>query len=1648
MAHSVLGPSRLAPTKGNKTGRINLAFWAKLILITAAMLLAAQWWMRAHSSRLVPPPPPSPLLTSSSLSRASLPHDEYGHVHRALLPPISDADLTIFTVHSPESDAHHGGHSLHLRAMYSWAMRVQSPKQVHVYVREFAHCAELSQIGVTCRVSACWDDDFNAPRLTCVIAEANARATTRLMLYVDDHLILFDDALPALARVAHKLQHHYLMVGRSHPLMLKLDDGLDLETWQRDLEAALFLDSSAEQGQDLLGQVTLEQRQIATESKSLHFLCYAREELDLSVLPPTLLMDGGAFLEHSWESALLASLLVQDSVHVVDVSASLTAIEFGHKDPSNHTAMMNERNFALSANFTGLSELHSSAKTTPWLSHLALGRLENAHYALTGRCPTCTIKENREADLPLILLRKSNAARQVIVIATNADYLSLTFNWICRAEALGIRNFVMLAEDRVAYRILRKMNVAVVLRKDAPYRKEAAAVGSKLFQETLYLRALFFQQVVSLGFSLIYTHLDTVWFLNPLDMLAQSDCDMFVQIEKEKSSGGLLTVKANAVGQAFAQDYLICEQENWAFIQVHGKPRFSFSDDVDIDCVELISTRLMRRNHLKRCVLDPLKYVTERDFFDRQQPQRRAVWPAFVHMNQAQGVSNKTAAFQGWHLWAVDDDAMVSIPRIADAHSHGELHCLKPTVPLPPPTEAQQEQVHIIIHVLCSTEAHGMELTLLSLAAASYDTDVLVDLTLTLQQPEHPSAANSQSYLRTHTLLQQFDWPHGTKTIIVLDAFVGPTDQWIDNWGLNADNQAFLMVMQAGQVIAPQWATFVRRALEHYYFDPFAFDPQLMAINLMHQINIVGESPSARFGSRIPSQLIAAAAAEDHAKLMAQSSSSSLPNATLSVPHLYLYQLVPLSGTLFFPRHFATFVQWYLAQNVSDARVPCIPTLISNQWWKQEPSANWWVWMQRFTFEAGWYALTTNFHTQATDKTAEADAAGAGAGARALLVDDQSTSGALLISLAKQLASSDLVFPPRSSLPLFDLHFHRFDLPAPMLSRRKLMFPPLPSSTSMARAAELEAAMHEQGDLVEQPNGLAALRPVALTGRLSADMRDDHLPSDVHDDSDESPELAEAEISHLDVMIESMIQEMEERSVGTAGGETTATSSESSALAGKPDLHTLRAAAASRSARRHSLLHTHRAHHRRAIRGVDSLDRCYVVSDAPAAEEASECKDCFRLHPTLRLAIDRRVALSKQQRESSIKAARKSAIEAHLPIPPPPPDVPDPLAVFLTTNVEAEELYNLMFDLARPRLPSADLPYDEKTSGAVRFLLYQPTKPAPFHGHLRGLYFSFLMSLLTNRILLIDLPDLDMQYECPFPNAHWSWRQMEPFLKDVRRDVLNHKEAAKMRTAGLDQLYSAPILVHNDVMAHDRVLFKNVMYKNAAATLFGSSSRMRRTGLIIKLLLSKPKAALVTAAADAKRALGFADAKATIAVHVVVPSAMMARPVSAADALPGVPGRHWDCIRSFLLSLDMRASDALIVFSSNRPSPFAFALARQELGRFGRVVTMSAAWNGNASTGGVSWSQTSSSLQVDPVTGAELIDPAIVGGFLFGDADVSISSGTTHGIFYSARTNFAHKALIVKLAKDAKKEQATTAEEDYCGPMHRLDLPMQEDITY
>ena len=131
----------------------NPAFWIKIAMTFAIfLLLAGYWYLRPSVSHTVR----GVMKDSKANGYLSPLDDSHGADHQhPELPPLTAADITIFTLHIPEANAP-PEHNVHIRALHSWITRVVAPDQILVYVRDFHHCVILQILGVQCRVTACW----------------------------------------------------------------------------------------------------------------------------------------------------------------------------------------------------------------------------------------------------------------------------------------------------------------------------------------------------------------------------------------------------------------------------------------------------------------------------------------------------------------------------------------------------------------------------------------------------------------------------------------------------------------------------------------------------------------------------------------------------------------------------------------------------------------------------------------------------------------------------------------------------------------------------------------------------------------------------------------------------------------------------------------------------------------------------------------------------------------------------------------------------------------------------------------------------------------------------------------------------------------------------------------------------------------------------------------------------------------------------------------------------------------------------------------------------------------------------------------------------------------------------------------------------
>ena len=227
---------------------------------------------------------------------------------------------------------------------------------------------------------------------------------------------------------------------------------------------------------------------------------------------------------------------------------------------------------------------------------------------------------------------------------------------------------------------------------------------------------------------------------------------------------------------------------------------------------------------------------------------------------------------------------------------------------------------------------------------------------------------------------------------------------------------------------------------------------------------------------------------------------------------------------------------------------------------------------------------------------------------------------------------------------------------------------------------------------------------------------------------------------------------------------------------------------------------------------------------------------------------------------------------------------------------------------------------------------------------------------------------------------------------------------------------------------------------------------MRRTGAVMRLLLSRPKPGFGAAGGALMPALlPSPPPKYTVCVHLV--------PQSPAQPLPSLSEAHWGCVVSTLIHQGWPRDDTAIIVSAGKRVAGLKEEATGKMSGYGTVLMAEDGWGVWGGNGG-QCNATVNASRVAPGAGDERgrvgegveYDPYLVDLYVFGECDVSVSSGTTYGIFGAARTGFSRRAFTFKGAPPPVKGKNGTlvpsTEEDYCGPMHRIDMPKENDINF
>jgi hypothetical protein len=526
--------------------------------------------------------------------------------------------------------------------------------------------------------------------------------------------------------------------------------------------------------------------------------------------------------------------------------------------------------------------------------------------------------------------------------------------------------------------------VAVIVPKDAPWIKKAGDYGSVEFQETMTFRTEFLMNVLTAGFHFVTADMDGLWLDDPLPYFNNA-ADLQGQMHKvTKISGGLVIVRATTYGRYFWNMVIECQRGNALFLATAKPGTYVAATYTEQYCINELSRGLASQPLFSRSLLDPFLFPDGKSFFDERNSQYRGIWPAIIHNNWIVGTSNKIKRLHDWNLASAETEEtmecapldVLPFPKLpfvqappVEVRKHDPEH---PRILGAPPKPVEDPPAipwttevsfpfELKLRIFTSSNGAALKRCLASLKATDFEQDgPKIGLEISIDHPPpSPEEDDVKGWNEVSMIASQFVWNAGVtssageKMIIEQPYTIGASGQFLRGWIPNSNTDHELMLyIDDSAVLAPGWYKWLKRALLKYLAHPDQFDPRLMGISLNLQNLILGETFVNRYGG------------ED-------AGNNRNPYDLLNKrSQYYKYQLFSASNTvtLLFPQHWRLFLSWLETHHVdtitglgSAGTTPCVPTMISNKWWTENAVKHWYQWLNRFTFEQGYFFLYTNF---------------------------------------------------------------------------------------------------------------------------------------------------------------------------------------------------------------------------------------------------------------------------------------------------------------------------------------------------------------------------------------------------------------------------------------------------------------------------------------------------------------------------------------------------------------------------------------------------------------------------------------------------------------------------------------------------------------
>ena len=910
-------------------------------------------------------------------------------------------------------------------AVSTW-LRLVQPQCVVVYSSSDTTCVTLTSAlpGVQCYYLPDCVSTAAAPlpSLTCTLQHTLSTASTASAIaLVTPQLVLAPDFLSSVQYVAssYDSSDRFLLVGAITDVTIP---AVALKDYSSPSFTARVRNEAKERGQ-------------LQSPASFDAVVLSRELLQAWLageggVLPSFVGGGGHYGEY-----MLVRGLMEEGVTVVDMSQAVVL--------TNMRPVGAAGTAALEAGSTLGSPLHSLRSDVLQLPSSAtshnhqlmraavgvrstLASLSYTPYQLEGDCPdACVVSPNPDPRWKNVLLfsRYVNPDGYLAILTVNSGYLALAKNWLCWAERIHFRHFVLLAEDLKAADTLRSPNVPVIVQAAAPYEKQAADYGSVEFQETMTYRTEFLMDVLEAGYHFMTADMDAIWLSDPFAHVDLS-ADLSGQTHKKvKLSGGLVVVRATEAGKSFWREVIRCQRNNAVFLSTHAAGTYEPSMYTEQYCINQLYLTQPPPPAFTRTLLDKWLFPDGLLFFDEQQPQHAGVVPVIIHNNWIKGADEKLKRMRTWGLTSTDDSNTQCSP-----------------IPSPPPPTLSSSSpspagFSLIIRVMASTSPPSLSALLTRLASLlcsgcgditlQIDLDRLTDVDDTTIEE---TVARHSIYVDLLAVAQKFEWRQGAKEVRETKRRRGRMGQWLDGWTERlTDDRTLVLLLDERVNLSTSLYQWVQAAVEHYYLNDET-DGRVVGLQLEREELVLGETYWARFPHRRVGALLESGAT------------------------VYRHQSISPYAQLMFPAAMRRLVGWVNAHSIDPVTAlppattnnhitPCIPLMISNTWYTPQGDVQqqlgyetdevWWVWQHRWMYEEGLYSIVTHF-------TQQRALASHPLGKSGRFSSGANVSEPLLLT---ELIDSELSLPPLASLPLYSFAFTRI-LHSPLLSVLPALAPP------------------------------------------------------------------------------------------------------------------------------------------------------------------------------------------------------------------------------------------------------------------------------------------------------------------------------------------------------------------------------------------------------------------------------------------------------------------------------------------------------------------------------------------------------------------------------------------------------------------------------